>query len=129
MASLYERLGGEAAIEAAVVLFYRKVTADAALSPFFAELNLDGQIHKQIAFMTMAFGGPHKYTGRDLRTAHSSSVARGLNDGHMDAIVRHLAAALDELGIAPDISREVLSIVEATRDDVLGRPQAHVVAE
>ncbi len=39
---------------------------------------MDKQVNKQIAFMTMAFGGPHNYTGRDLRTAHARLVERGL---------------------------------------------------
>ena len=35
MASIYEQLGGEAAINAAVDIFYRKVLTDPKLAPFF----------------------------------------------------------------------------------------------
>lgn len=122
MASLYERLGGESAIEAAVVLFYRKVMDDPALAPFFAGLDLDQQIKKQIAFMTMAFGGPAPYSGRDLRVAHAGSVARGLHDRHFDAVAAHLRATLEELGVGTAEVGEVLAIVGTTRGDVLGRP-------
>ncbi len=38
--SLYERLGGESAIEAAVVTFYESVMADEQLAPFFVHLDL-----------------------------------------------------------------------------------------
>src|SRR5690606_10004280 len=54
-ASRFQRLGGEAAVEAAVVSFYERVMADPALSPFFEHLDMGAQIKKQIAFMTMAF--------------------------------------------------------------------------
>ncbi len=64
--SLYERLGGEAAITACVGMFYDRIMGDPKLSPFFDDLDMDKQINKQIAFMTMAFGGPHEYSGRDL---------------------------------------------------------------
>jgi hemoglobin len=118
--TLFERLGGEAAVEAAVVRFYDKVMADPALAGFFDGLDLPAQIQKQIAFMTMAFGGPTKYTGRDLRTAHAKLVARGLGDPHFDAVAGHLASTLDELGIPTDVRDEVLAVVGGTRSHVLG---------
>jgi hemoglobin len=121
MSTLYERLGGEAAVEAAVVRFYDKVMQDGTLSPFFDGFDLDAQIKKQIAFMTMAFGGPHRYTGRDLRTAHAGLVARGLGDRHFDAIGRHLSATLTELAVDAAVVAEVLALVEKTRADVLSR--------
>ena len=64
--SLFEKLGGEAAIEAAVVRFYDKVIADPLTAPFFARLDLPTQIRKQISFMATAFGAPKAYQGRDL---------------------------------------------------------------
>jgi hemoglobin len=117
--TLYDRVGGEAAVEAAVVRFYEKVMGDANLAPFFDGMDLGRQIKKQIAFMTMAFGGPTRYTGRDLRTAHAPLVQRGLGNAHFDAIVTHLADTLDELGVAADVKGEVLRVVSATRADVL----------
>jgi hemoglobin len=119
-ATLYERLGGEAAVEAAVVRFYEKLMADASVSGFFADMDLAAQIQKQIAFMTMAFGGPTKFTGRDLRTAHAKLVQRGLGNAHFDAVAKHLAETLDELGVPPDVKGEVMTIVGGTRADVLG---------
>ena len=119
--SLFERLGGEAAVEAAVVDFYEKVMSDPSLSPFFAHLNMDAQIKKQIAFMTMAFGGPNHYTGKDLRTAHAKLVAGGLHDAHFDAIAEHLRVTLEELGVDAGTTTEVLDIVGMTRGDVLNR--------
>jgi hemoglobin len=119
MSSIYERLGGEAAIQAAVVRFYEKVLADASVAPFFDGLDMDAQIRKQVAFMTLAFGGPHQYSGRDLRTAHAGLVSRGLGNMHFDAVVGHLQSTLDELGISGPLTAEVLTIVEGTRRDVL----------
>ena len=120
--TLFERLGGEAAIEAAVVDFYERVMADPSLSGFFAHLDMNAQIKKQIAFMTMAFSGPNKYTGKDLRTAHAKLVATGgLNDGHFDAIARHLETTLVELGVDAATTAEVLTVVAGTRSDVLNR--------
>lgn len=119
--SLFDRIGGEAAIEAAVVGFYERVMADETLAPFFDGFDMNAQIKKQIAFMTMAFAGPNRYTGRDLRTAHAKLVQRGLGDAHFDAIQLHLRDTLDELGVDAATIHEVAAIVERTRGDVLGR--------
>lgn len=119
--SLFDRIGGEAAVEAAVVSFYEKVMADDTLAQFFEHLDMSAQIKKQIAFMTMAFGGPNKYTGKDLRTAHAGLVKRGLGDPHFDAIATHLRETLLELGVDEGTTSEVVAVVERTRDDVLNR--------
>lgn len=121
MISLYERLGGEAAIQAAVVLFYEKVMADPSLAPFFEGIDFEKQIEKQIGFMTMAFGGPNTYTGRDLRVSHASSVRKGLDDSHFDKVAALLGETLGELGISTETTQEVLTVVEGTRGHVLGR--------
>jgi hemoglobin len=120
--SLYDRLGGEAAIMAAVDIFYARVLADPLTAPFFAELDMEAQIKKQIAFMATAFGSPEKFKGRDLRSAHAKLVQeKGLDDAHFDAIAAHLKATLQSMGVDDALIAEALTIVGGTRDEVLGR--------
>lgn len=120
--SLYERLGGESAVMAAVDIFYEKVLADEVTRPFFEGLEMSAQTKKQVAFMTRAFGGPAAYQGRDLRAAHADLVKKkGLTDVHFDAVARHLDATLRELGVAQDAIDEALAIVDRTRNEVLCR--------
>ncbi|HEY3237493.1 MAG TPA: group 1 truncated hemoglobin [Polyangiaceae bacterium] len=119
--SLYERIGGEAAIMAAVGVFYDKLMEDETTRPFFEGLDMEAQARKQVAFMTWAFGGPGKYRGRDLRTAHGDLVGRGLSDIHFDAVVQHLKETLEELRVSPDLIEEALAIVNGTRSAVLNR--------
>lgn len=106
-------------MEAAVDIFYRKVLADDRVSRFFDDVDMDRQIAKQKAFLTMAFGGPVGYTGRDMRTAHAPLVARGLNGSHVDAVVELLGQTLAELGVAPDLIAQVAAIAESVRGEVL----------
>ena len=118
-ASLYERLGGAPAIDAAAELFYRKVLSDPVLEPYFADIDMDRQVAKQAAFLTLALGGPNEYTGRDLRTAHSGLA--GLGDVHVDKVLGYLAATLRELGVADEDVAAAGAVAAGVRDDVLGR--------
>ncbi|MCZ6524558.1 MAG: chemotaxis protein CheW, partial [Alphaproteobacteria bacterium] len=119
--SLFERIGGEAAIEAAVDLFYRKVLADDAINQFFDGIDIEALRAKMRAFLTLTFDGPANYDGNDLTTVHAPLVQAGLKDSHFNAVAGHLRATLDELGVEPDIGDEVMELVAGTRDAVLGR--------
>ena len=119
--SLFEQLGGQAAVEAAVDRFYRKVLADDRINKFFDGVDMDKQAAKQKAFLTMVFGGPNSYTGLDMRKGHAHLVARGLNDSHFDAVMENLGATLKDLGVKDELIQQVAALAETTRADVLGK--------
>lgn len=119
--SLYERLGGEAAVNAAVNIFYRKVLMDDRINQFFVGTDMARQNAKQKAFLTFAFGGPNNYSGLDMRRGHAHLVEQGLNDSHFDAVMEDLGATLKELSVPDDLIAEAAAIAESTRNDVLGR--------
>ncbi len=121
MVSLYEKLGGQNAVDAVVETFYRKVLTDERVMDFFDDVDMDNQIVKQKAFLTMVFGGPVSYSGKDMRERHRHLVARGLNDGHVDAVVELLGASLAEHGVDANDIEQIASIANSVRDDVLNR--------
>ncbi len=116
--SLYEKLGGAAAVDAAVDIFYRKVLVDDRISHFFDSVDMEAQAAKQKAFLTMVFGGPNSYTGKDMREAHKHM---DLNETHFDAVVENLAATLTELGVGEAEINEIAGIANSVKDDVLNR--------
>ena len=118
--SLYESLGGEAAVNAAVDIFYRKVLTDDSISHFFDDTDMERQAAKQKAFLTYAFGGPNHYSGKDMRAAHAHLVLQGLNESHFNAVAGHLQSTLQELGAPPELIAQVMAIAGSTHDDVLG---------
>jgi hemoglobin len=121
MSSLYERLGGEAAVDQAVDIFYRYVLTDDRIAYWFEGIEMEKQAHKQKTFLTMALGGPTGYTGQDMRRGHAHLVARGLNDSHFDAVVENLVKTLRDLNVPEDLIAEAGAIVESTRNDILNR--------
>ena len=120
--SLYERIGGEAAVNAAVDVFYKKVFADPLLKPFFEGVDIPGQINKQKQFLTYAFGGPNNYSGKGLRNAHRQAVGKGMNGQHFDRVMALLGETLTELGVPQDLIAEAAAIAASTRQDVLNLP-------
>ena len=116
--SIYHRLGGQAAIDAAVELFYVKVLADKSVNHFFEDVNMNKQRKKQKAFLAAAFGGPVPYVGKDLRTAHASL---DLKESDFNAIAGHLQATLKELKINDKLIAEVMAVAASTKDAVLNR--------
>jgi hemoglobin len=114
--SLFKRLGGYAAIDAAVDRFYAKVLADPRVQNFFAGVDMDGQVRKQRRFLAHAFGGPAAWDGKELRHVHRHMK---LTDEHFGAVAGHLHDTLVELGIGPELVAEVMAIVGSTRADIL----------
>ena len=121
MSNLYEQLGGAAAVDAAVELFYRKVLADRRVSHFFEGVDVRRLAGHQKAFLTMAFGGPARYRGNALRAGHAHLVARGLDDSHFDAVIELLGQTLAELRVPQHLIAQAAAVAESVRDDVLGR--------
>ncbi|MBL8860021.1 MAG: group 1 truncated hemoglobin [Planctomycetes bacterium] len=121
MTSLYDQLGGEPAVSAAVETFYRKMLSDERVARFFDHVDMDGQMAKQKGFLTMVLGGPNKYTGLDMRAGHKHLVARGLNDLHVDVVIEHLGGTLLEMGATPEQVTQVAALANSVRDDVLDR--------
>lgn len=116
MAALFDKIGGEAAVDAAVDIFYRKVLSDPTISNFFVAVDMDAQAAKQKAFLTVAFGGPNNYSGKDMRAAHKSM---DLTEQHFSAVAGHLNGTLEELSVPQDLINEVMAIAASTHDDVL----------
>ncbi|HEU5073327.1 MAG TPA: group 1 truncated hemoglobin [Polyangiaceae bacterium] len=117
-ASLYERIGGEAAVNAAVDLFYRKVLADDRISHYFDTVDMDGQRAKQKAFLTFAFGGPNAYSGKDLRSAHAKMH---LSESDFNAVMENLGATLQELKVPDELIGEAAGIAMSVKNDVLNK--------
>lgn len=120
--TLYEKIGGDKAIDAAVDLFYQKVLADDRIRHFFVGVDMQKQGKMQKNFLTFAFGGPVVYSGKGMKAAHAKLVAeKGLNDSHFDAVLENLAATLKELGVADELIGQAAAVAETVRDDVVGR--------
>lgn len=117
--SLFERIGGQEAIDATVNIFYKKVLSDKRISHFFENIDLNYLLNKQKAFLTLAFGGPSKYDGQGLREAHKHLKEKGLNESHFDAVMENLGNTLKELKVPNELIEEAAGIALSVKYDVL----------
>jgi methyl-accepting chemotaxis protein len=114
--TLFDRLGGMDAIATVVERFYERVLADAELSPFFVRTNMVWLKKRQTSFFAQALGGPRKYKGRDMKTAHEHLA---IASSHFDRVAGHLSAALLALGVPQNLTDEVLTAVGPLRTEVV----------
>jgi hemoglobin len=124
MTTLFDKLGGDAAIDLAVDKFYERVLVDERIKHFFANTDMTKQRQHQKDFLTYAFGGSDRYDGRFMRAAHKQLVEQqGLAGEHFDAVAENLMATLAEMGVSEELRAEVAAIAAAPqhKKDVLNQ--------
>ena len=119
--SLYDRIGGEAAISAAIDAFYERVLADPALQPFFPSsgakrVDMTRLKRQQRDFFAQALGGPARYRGPDMKRTHSGM---GIRPKDFQRTAQHLESALRSLDVGEDETAEILAIVAPLSKDIV----------
>ena len=111
-ASIYEAIGGRAALRAAVDAFYLRVLADPELAPFFP--GGVGATHRAFLVTALgeALGGPERYQGPHFADAHRGL---GITDAQFSRTAGHLSDALDELAVPRPLADQIIAIVARLR--------------
>jgi len=111
--SLYDRLGGKPAITAVVDEFVGRVAADTRINKFFMAAASDPK-HLAVFKMKLvdqiceASGGPCKYTGMDMKSAHAGM---GITSADFDALVEDLVGALDKFKVGKTEKKQLLGVL------------------
>ncbi|MEV6009421.1 globin [Streptomyces sp. NPDC051976] len=100
--TFYELVGGEATFRRLVHLFYQGVAADPELRAMYPEEDLGPAEERLALFLMQYWGGPRTYSDNRghprLRMRHAPFA---VNQAAHDAWLRHMRAAVDELGLEP----------------------------
>jgi hemoglobin len=118
--SLYQKLGGRAALDAVVDAFYVKVLADERIKHYFADVDMGKQGRRQKAFLAAAFGGPVPWTGKDLRKAHAGLK---LSEADFNAVAENLVKTLQDFKVKQELIDQVVAIALSVKKDVLDQPK------
>lgn len=114
--SLYDRLGGGAAIRSVVDRFYELVLVDPVLRPYFTGVDLARLRRHQALFLSQVTGGPSEYDGREMATAHAGFA---IDDAAFDKVAEHLVEALREHRVPTAEIDEVVAAVSGLRGAVV----------
>ena len=119
--TLYDRLGGKKAITAVVDEFVGRVAADARINSFFAAAAADPQRlasfkMKLVDQICHASGGPCKYMGKDMKTAH---MGMGITGAQFDALVSDLVGALDKFKVGEKEKGELLGALGPMKAEIV----------
>ena len=106
--TLYQRIGGEVAINAATDRFFERVLADPKLNHFFVAIPMPRLKTYQASFLSHTLGGPKQYDGASMQMVHARLA---IEQHHFDLVATHLVETLHELGIAEETIGEVASAV------------------
>ena len=119
--TLYKSLGGKKAISAVVDEFVGRVAADNRINGFFKETAADPNRLAQFKMNLVdqiceASGGPCKYKGKDMKSAHAGM---GITGGDFNALVEDLVGALDKFHVKESDKNALLGVLGPMKSDIV----------
>ena len=119
--SLYQRLGGQPAIQAVASGLVDRILLDTRVNRWFAHAasspeNAAAYKVKLADFVCQATGGPCKYTGRDMATAHKGRAVTG---EAFDAVVQDLVAVLETLKVPEKEKGQLLELLAPLKASIV----------
>jgi hemoglobin len=114
--SLFERLGGLAAIAMVVDDFVARCAEDDRINAKFARTDIPRLKKMLVDQVCEATGGPCNYQGRDMKETHDGM---GVTTGEFNALVENLVAAMDSLDVPKSDQGELLGLLAPMKGDIV----------
>jgi hemoglobin len=121
--SLYDRLGGKDAITAVVKDFIGNVVADKRINAFFKNADAAKLQTSLVDQVCEATGGPCKYKGKDMKTAHKGMK---ITEADFNALVEDLVKSLDKFKVPKKEKEELLGALGGMKGDIVEAAPAKV---
>ena len=114
--TLYERLGGAAALTAVVDDFVANVAADRKINHFFAKTDIPTFKKNLTDQLCAATGGGCTYAGKDMKTAHAGL---GISNADWDALVGDLGKSLDKFKVKKADQKALVALLAPMKGDIV----------
>jgi hemoglobin len=114
--TLYERVGGRAAITAVVDDAIENLAADPRINARFGNASIPHLQKNLVDLLCLRTGGPCAYTGANMSAAHEGMHIRG---DEFDALVEDIAKSLDKFKVPAQERSEVLAILRQMKGSVI----------
>jgi hemoglobin len=112
--SLFDKIG-EAKLREVVTDFYSRIFGDIMIGFLFEGKNRQHLIDREVEFTSGFLGGPLKYTGRPMRTAHAASPIFG---GHFERRLQILRETLRDNHVDPEVEKAWIDHTLALRAQI-----------
>ena len=120
-ATLFDAMGGEPVLRAAVDRFADIVVADERINFTFAEADMSKFRKLLFEQLCNVSDGPCRYTGRDMRTAHAKL---GINTAEFNALAEDLYIALGKAGVPYRLQNKLMARLAPMKRDIVKPPGA-----
>eukprot|EP00397_Hematodinium_sp_SG-2012_P015886 GEMP01016188.1.p1 GENE.GEMP01016188.1~~GEMP01016188.1.p1 ORF type:complete len:500 (+),score=99.59 GEMP01016188.1:789-2288(+) len=117
--ALFDRLHGAGTVDATIDTLYQKISGDESLKKCFKDVDVDLLKARHRMFFHAAMGA--NVESEDDVGFKTSYKELNLKENDFRAITTHLQAALEELGIDPELIDDVLKIQGDIKDEVAPR--------
>ena len=117
--TLYDRLGGKAAITAVVDQFVTNVADDKRINARFSTTDIPRLKKNLVDQVCMASGGPCTYSGRDMTTTHAGMK---ITKADFNALVEDLVASLNKFKVSETEKKDLLGILGPMKKDIVEIP-------
>jgi len=116
--SLYDRLGGKAAIKKVIHEFVANCAADKRINARFAKTKVPAFEALLVDQVCEATGGPCKYKGKNMADAHKGMK---ITEDEWNATVEDLTKALDKFKVGDKEKGELLGALGGMKADIVGK--------
>ena len=117
--TLYDRLGGLPALTAVVDDLLGRAAADKRISPKLVNADLKRLRTHLIDQLCAATGGPCRYGGRDMKTAH---LGLGITGTEFDALEEDLRQSLARFKVPAPEQAELIGLLAPMKKDIVQGP-------
>ena len=114
--ALYQALGGKPGLQALMDVFVAGLKADKRIGEQFKDTKssfLASQLVDQVCMVT---GGPCKYDGADMKTAHADM---GITRANFNALVEVLQVSMDARNIPFSTQNQLLALLAPMHRDIV----------
>ena len=115
--SLYQRLGGRAAISAVVDDAIGNISVDPRINKYFLHANAPGLGNNLVDLICERTGGPCVYRGLDMSASHEGM---NISNAEFDALVEDLFKSLARFKVPEREQAEVKATLERMRNAIVG---------
>jgi hemoglobin len=116
--SLYDRLGGKDALTAVVDDFVARLAADKRVNARFSNSDIPHLKAMLVEQICEAAGGPCKYSGKDMKTAHTGM---NITDEEFGALVEDLGASLTQFKVGKTEQDQLVGALAPMKPQIVGQ--------